>query len=423
MRRVIAHLKAHKKITANDVISRPTLKKKKGKGPSEEIPWAHAEIIGSWQSDEITSKNNKNVLYAKEHGKWKLVVPENEVENYLRRSLLDPDSKMPFGRDSAYHIVQQDTIGISRRRLQTFLEKQSVLQMTRNIPNEQQKQGILRKTRGTCEMDLIEGKGIDVMDAYSYTGDWYWLAVVELMTGYGQVALLKTKKPKEVAKRLEEILNVMEKKLKAKVYRIHADHGREFYTDVTKLLKRRKIKMKQVPRGSRVEKFNQTFQRNFYRLVKLRRGGFNSVQNQALELTNNTKNKWTKHTPEECLQMSDVVLSKLYNKGRQQNKPYKGRRLEVGDQVRHLVKMRKNIKPILTIKGQARLYKTYQGRHFTKQVFKIRKIINQPKDGEKKRTTVPPRYFLNGQWFNRDQLLPITGVDAETDRQISERKK
>ena len=29
MRRVIAHLKAHKKITANDVISRPTLKKKK----------------------------------------------------------------------------------------------------------------------------------------------------------------------------------------------------------------------------------------------------------------------------------------------------------------------------------------------------------------------------------------------------------
>ena len=27
----------------------------------------------------------------------------------------------------------------------------------------------------------------------------------------------------------------------------------------------------------------------------------NSVQNQALELTNNTKNKWTKHTPEECL--------------------------------------------------------------------------------------------------------------------------
>ena len=31
MRRVIAHLKAHKKITANDVISRPTLKKKKEK--------------------------------------------------------------------------------------------------------------------------------------------------------------------------------------------------------------------------------------------------------------------------------------------------------------------------------------------------------------------------------------------------------
>ena len=31
MRRVIAHLKAHKKITAKDIISRPTLKKKKEK--------------------------------------------------------------------------------------------------------------------------------------------------------------------------------------------------------------------------------------------------------------------------------------------------------------------------------------------------------------------------------------------------------
>ena len=55
----------------------------------------------------------------------------------------------------------------------------------------------------------------------------------------------------------------MEHKLGAKVNSIDADHGREFYSDVRTLLKRRKIEIKLVSRGSRVEKFNQDFQRNF----------------------------------------------------------------------------------------------------------------------------------------------------------------
>ena len=42
VRRVTAHLKAHKRITSNDILSRPRLKKKKGGSANEEIPWAHA---------------------------------------------------------------------------------------------------------------------------------------------------------------------------------------------------------------------------------------------------------------------------------------------------------------------------------------------------------------------------------------------
>ena len=49
VRRVISHLKAHNKITANDVISRPRLKKKKDAGPTETVPWAHAPLLGNWQ--------------------------------------------------------------------------------------------------------------------------------------------------------------------------------------------------------------------------------------------------------------------------------------------------------------------------------------------------------------------------------------
>ena len=142
VRRVIAHLKAHGKITGNDVLSRPRLKKKKGADPSEEIPWSHAQLAGSWQQKDLKpGADNSSVLYAKEYDVWKLVVPEENVEKFLRKSVLDPKSKMPLGRDSAYHHVQKATIGVSRRSLYKFLEKQGILQMTKNIPNEHPKGG------------------------------------------------------------------------------------------------------------------------------------------------------------------------------------------------------------------------------------------------------------------------------------------
>ena len=435
VRRVIAHLKAHGKITGNDVLSRPRLKKKKGADPSEEIPWSHAQLAGSWQQKDLKpGADNSSVLYAKEYDVWKLVVPEENVEKFLRKSVLDPKSKMPLGRDSAYHHVQKATIGVSRRSLYKFLEKQGILQMTKNIPNEHPKGGIILTKRGYCEVDLIEGKGADLYANFGARGDWYWIALVEVLTGYGVVATIRRKQAKVVAPALRELLNVLEEKLDAKVYEIAADHGREFYRDVRTLLKKRKITQKQVPRGSRVEKFNQDFQRNFYRLLRMRRGNFGSLEKQALELTNNTKNKHTKKTPEEALKTPDAVLAAGYNKGREKTKPYKAHEPKIGDKCRHLIKLRKNIHPILTIQGQARLYKSYHGRHFSKQVYTIKDIRNPkppppppPPPGEEKAPEPvqlkPTLYFVHGRWFHRDQILVVTGTDAETERQISARPK
>ena len=35
----------------------------------------------------------------------------------------------------------------------------------------------------------------------------------------------------------------------------------------------------------------------------------------------------------------------------------------------------------------------------------------------------PTLYFVHGRWFHRDQILVVTGTDAETERQISARPK
>ena len=433
VRRVIAHLKAHGKITKDDILNRPRLKKKKGEGPNEEIPWAHAELSGSWQQKDLKpGPNNTAVLYCKEHGIWKRVVAEEEIEKYLRKSMLDPASTMPLGRDSAYHHVQKSTVGVSRRSLYKFLERQGVLQVSKNIPNEQPKGGILLTKRGYCEMDLIEGKGTDLYKNFGARGDWYWLSLVEVLTGYGLVIVSRRKLAPMIADKLRQLLNLMEQRLGSEVYEIGADHGREFFADVKRLLKRRKIKLTLLPRGSRVEKFNQDFQRNFYRLLRMRRGNFSSLEDQALALTNNTKNKNTKKTPEEALDTADAELVPKYNDKRAQREPFKGREPQVGDKCRHLIKLRKNMRPMLKIGKVNRLYKSYHGRHFSKQVHRITRVLerSEPKKGpggedalKKRGGQVPKRYLVNGQWRNRDQIILVSGTDAETERQIAARPK
>ena len=42
---------------------------------------------------------------------------------------------------------------------------------------------------------------------------------------------------------------------------------------------------------------------------------------------------------------------------------------------------------------------------------------------ERKVATKPTLYFLHGRWFHRDQIMLISGTDAETERQIAARPK
>mgnify|MGYP003315038899 FL=1 len=130
----------------------------------------------------------------------------------------------------------------------------------------------------------------------------------------------------------------------------------------------------------------------------------------------------------------DKELAAKFNTGRQREKKYKAQSPKKGDKCRVLLKMRKNIRPILKIGHQARLYKSYHGRHFAKGVHTIQKVITtkparmtaeEEKDDEKQadvRTGVK-RFYVNGRWVDRDEILLVSGTDAETDRRVAARKK
>lgn len=428
--RVVKHLKLHKKITANDVVTRPLPKpRRKGKEKvyNEPIPWVKAGLLmGSWQHKDLKSgPSGKLVLYGKEDDIWKLIVPLEQVEQFMRSEFLSADSRMGFSRDNAYYHLSKKTLGISRRHAYSFLEKQGVLQVSRNIPVERRKGGMKLDKRGYCEMDLIIGQGRDVNSHLkSYLNDWVWLSLIDNLTGYGVVGLVTnnrgsaSKEPRFVAKVLRSLLDRLEKKLGAKVHTIAADHGREFFTDVKRLMRSRGIRLKQVNRGSRVEAYNQTFQRTFHRLVRLGRGTFSSCQEQAEEICNNLRHKHTKVTPEEAVKERDEDLADRYNKGRESQKAYKGQEPKVGDRCRVLVKARKNIRPMLTVRGQARLYKAYHGRHFAPGVHKITKILKRGSDDP-----ALWRYYTHGAWHDRDEILLVSGVDAETERLVADRKR
>ena len=343
--RVIKHLKLHDKVTANDIITRPLAKPRRYGTKmlhDEPIPWALAGALkGSWQEGSLKpGPKGKLRLYGLEDGDWKHIVPAEEVEEYMRRQLLASESRMPLSRDSAHHHLMKTTIGISRRSAYSFLEKQTVLQITKNIPNERQKGGQPIFKRGDCEMDLIEGQGRDVAKHLGSSDGWYWLSVIDRLTGYGVVDMVQdakgaaTKQSKWVAESLKDLLKRLEYKLQAKVHTMSADHGREFFSHVKKLLVSRNVKLKQVPRGSRIEKYNQDFQRTFYRLVRLNRGSFSQVQEQAEEITNNLKSKYTKLSPADAVKRPDEELAAKFNPGRESKKQYKGKSPAKGDKCR-----------------------------------------------------------------------------------------
>ena len=369
------------------------------------VPWAQKQKFRTKRG-----AHNKLELEVSENGVFKQIVPHEEQSEFMRLMLLRENSDVPLARDSGYHILHQRTMGISRRAWAAFLSKQTVLQRTQNIPPERRKGGVKVTLRGHLEMDLIEGKQKDINVTFLME-DWYWLSVVDVLTGYFVVRKNsdpkgKPKSAEATTRSLREVLNVMQGKLGSRILSISCDKGGEFKGSTARMLKQRNITQKFVDRGSRVEHCNQIFQRNFYRLYKLRRGTFQSLQKQAAALVNQTRNKYIRMTPNEAVLADDKDLAPRYNNARQQpEEQYKAREISQGDRVRHLVNIRKRVRNLA--------YKTYRGTHWSASV---RHVV------EKKRVGPAFKYLVGGSWYDRDALLYVGQGDAVTDAHIAERK-
>ena len=123
--------------------------------------------------------HGRDAIFVKRNEIWKEIVPENRVDEYLRNAMLAPGSDVPLARDSGYHVVQQRTVGISRRMVQRFVNKQEVAQLTRQQQPRIKQPGKPVEGKGYLELDLVEAKGKDIQQwVHVVVKNFYFITII-----------------------------------------------------------------------------------------------------------------------------------------------------------------------------------------------------------------------------------------------------
>ena len=231
------------------------------------VPWAHKTHM---RLKKVA--HGRDVIQVREGDTWKRLMHEAGIHGYLRENLLSESADVPMSRDAGYHIVQKRTVGISRRAFAKFLGKQPVLQITRDALPKRKGTGHRVEARGNLEVDLVEAKGRDIGKFVHHpVKDFYWITLIDRLTGYLEVKRILHKDFKHIVPNMQRMLGKMEKALKTKVKYIRSDSGSEFKSKTQEMLQALGIRHRFVKSGNRLEQANKTFQKIWYRLLRLGR--------------------------------------------------------------------------------------------------------------------------------------------------------
>ena len=267
-----------------------------------------------------------------------LVVPSEDVSDWLRTRVYDKQkAPVSLSRDSGWtDHISKETLGISRRTWYDWLASQDIHQRFSLRPKPLKSAGRRLTRFGHCEMDLVEVKAKDVP---SRTTDTYIFTMIDRLSSFLVAKRVDTKKVNPPTKRgtltvFKELLEEMNKALPVPVHEISSDDGGEFKAELEAFMKKRKIKKVVVSLGAAIEARNGDLQRKLYRLINIkRRGGFDKLLREAVNLCNQTTSKIIKMPPNEAVKQPAASLEKIFNKARQKPGKQIGPRLKKGDTV------------------------------------------------------------------------------------------
>lgn len=359
--------------------------------------------------DDLQFKNGK--LYFRELP----VIPDEDVDQFLRDEIYNKDSDLPLSRDGAFHLIKQRVAGISRARLMRFLKAQSVVESTRNArPAPRQKPGVPQK-EFHFETDLVFVRKPDFLKISKHFGktikqfESYIVTTVEKITGVCRLSYVKVKDQKVVTPIVISHIKSICAQLgiDPKKYKGSSDSGGEFSKDkLGKMLKGWDF----VKLGSSVEKKNATIQSRLFQLARAGRGyKLPNLLKQVERIENQNYSSVQKMTPNEAAKLAKDGEKGLVGKYNSKRKSYVSSdktRFKVGDYVRI---------QLLYGKDKAGVgFKSYKNLTFSKRVYKVTK---------KTKNTVPIKYFVNRHWYTMDKLLLTQAVDEISEQLIRDRER
>ena len=371
------------------------------------VPWAHQAPL----------RLLRGHIAVQENGDWKRLIHEKEINGYLRESLLSSSADVPMSRDAGYHIVQKRTVGISRRAFAKFIGKQAVLQITRDALPAKKQPGRPLEGRGYLEIDLVEAKGSDISKYVHHpVKNFVWVTMVDRLTGWLEVERAIRKDFEHIVPAMRRMLRKMSRALGVPIKYIRSDAGSEFKSKTQELFQQLGIRHKFVKSGNRIEQANKTFQKIWYRIMRLGRGDLDELDVQATAIFNNTLSSINGRTPLDALNASDVDLRGAFNESRKkQVAKYKQVQIKKGDLCRYL------IDAVRGKNGDALGYKSYRGLHWSEQVHAVVKIQKYPVYEDE--GVYDDKYYVAGKWRGRDKLLRVDGVDQATRAEVTRKHR
>ena len=338
------------------------------------------------------------------------IIPQEEADTYLRKLLYDGD-KVAFSRDTAFHHIKKQAVGLSRRYVMDWLRGQMVNEMGRAAPSGYKKgKGGKPISSYVFEFDLIFVRRNDLENTQKRFKKFnqedlpfesYIISVVEKSTGLTALSYSKTKKANVVTPKVISQIKKMCKILKVDPKKVTAasDSGGEFHIpSILKIIKSHKIE-KLAPS---IEQKNRSIQKQLFNVLRARKTfDLQDAIQKAETLVNNSYNSINKKTPLESAELAESTTTANYNKARKKGVP--GRKLKTGDWVRILVKdMKAGID-----------YKSYKSKTFSREVYQI--------TAETK--NVPPKFRVNRKWRLSQHLLKSKPVDKVSEKLVREREE
>jgi hypothetical protein len=349
----------------------------------------------------------------------KEIIPDEDIDAYLRGLVFNKESKSPLSRDGMFkHIQAQNVAGISRRRVATFLKGQSVVVKGKSAEPVPKHAGKKLK-RYHIETDLIFVRRRDIIKANKhFVSDvslrneteegqekdlTYIVSTIEKITGLTRLSWHGSKRSSEITPIVIGQMKSIAKALKTPLKEIDlsSDKGGEFDQ---KALEKVVKSYKRVPTGPSVEKRNGDVQRVFFQMLRARRGKtIPSLIKLTEEITNNNYNriigKNANQAVKEEKKGEDITN---YNKKRQKaGKDLK--KLEVGEFVR--------IRLLKTQKEKGLAYKSYKNMLWSDAVYKI----------STKTKREPVKYRVKGKWYLSSMLMKSAPIDQKSEAIIAKR--